>query len=133
MNQEIWNSIVSVLLPVLATALTTLFTWIGVALKTAYNEKINTEIKKSVVDSVVQCVEQSYKELKNTDKLTKAMELASGWLGEKGIKVSQGELTILIESAVQGIRQGMASNTVLTINNSTSEIATENNKNEAEG
>lgn len=99
MNEAIINQ---VLIPVLATILTGVFSYIGMRIKSIYEEKVDTEVKKQIVNATVQYVEQVYSKLKGEEKLKKAIETASAWLNDKGIYVSEAELTILLEAAVNG-------------------------------
>ena len=91
-----------VLIPVLATILTGVFSYIGMRIKSIYEEKVDTEVKKQIVNATVQYVEQVYSKLKGEEKLKKAIETASAWLNDKGIYVSEAELTVLLEAAVNG-------------------------------
>jgi len=43
--------------------------------------------------------------ISNEDKLSKAKEKALEWLNSKGLKISDTELDILIESAVNGLKK----------------------------
>lgn len=79
--------------------------YVGLVAKRLYNKYVNTEIKKSVATTVVKATEQIYKELHGDDKLNKAMEDAAAILLENGIKVSERELRILLESAVNEFNQ----------------------------
>ena len=99
MNEAIINQ---VLIPVLATILTGVFSYIGMRIKSIYEEKVDTEVKKQIVNATVQYVEQVYSKLKGEEKLKKAIETASTWLNDKGIYVSEAELTVLLEAAVNG-------------------------------
>ena len=90
-----------IILPILATALTTVLSYVGVRLKMIYEKHVNTREKEAVVKNTVQFVEQVYGALKGAEKLEKAKATALDWLNEKGIEISDAELTILIESAVK--------------------------------
>ena len=58
------------------------------------------------MESTVKYVEQITKNVMvtNEDKLIKAKEKALEWLNSKGLKISDTELDILIESAVNGLK-----------------------------
>ena len=92
------------LLEILATVITAVASFIGLRIKDAYTKYINTQTKKEIVKDTVQYVEQVYKDLKGQEKLEKAEEKALEWLNEKGIRISETELEILIESAVNGLK-----------------------------
>ena len=102
---EILNAIQPYLLEVIVAILTGVATFIGSKIKKMYEEKINTETKEKVVKVVVNAVEQIYKELKGEEKLKKCIENATEMLNEKGITITELELRMLIESAVNSFNQ----------------------------
>lgn len=99
-----------VLLPILVTALTTIMSYVGLRLKVAYEKHIDTKEKEAVIKNTVQYVEQVFGALKGAEKLEKAKITALDWLNEKGIEISDAELTILIESSVKALKGGFYSN-----------------------
>ena len=90
------------LLEILAAIITAVASFVGVTIKNAYTKYIDTKTKKEIVKATVEYVEQVFKEIHGEEKLNKAKEKALDWLKEKGIKISDAELEILIESAVNG-------------------------------
>ena len=92
------------LFEILATIITALASFIGVSIKNAYTKYINTKTKKEIVKDTVNYVEQVFKDIHGIEKLNKAKEKSLEWLNEKGIKISETELEILIESAVNGLK-----------------------------
>lgn len=102
---DVLNQFIDILLPVLATALTAVFSYIGVKIKSIIQEKADTETKQKIVESTVKYVEQVFKDINSEEKLEKALETASSWLTEKGITVSETELRVLIEAAVNGLKK----------------------------
>lgn len=94
------------LMQILATVITAVASYIGVQIKKAYTKYVDTKTKKEIVDTTVKYVEQIYKNamVSNEDKLNKAKEKALEWLNTKGLKISDTELDILIESAVNGLK-----------------------------
>lgn len=92
------------LVEILATIITALTSFIGVSIKNAYTKYINTKTKKEIVKDTVNYVEQVFKDIHGVTKLEKAKEKALEWLKQKGIKISETELEILIESAVNGLK-----------------------------
>ena len=92
------------LFEILATIITALASFIGVSIKNAYTKYVNTKTKKEIVKDTVNYVEQVFKDVHGKEKLEKAKEKALEWLNEKGIKISETELEILIESAVNGLK-----------------------------
>lgn len=95
------------LIQILATIITTVASFIGMSIKKAYTKYVDTKTKKEIVDSTVKYIEQIYKGvmISNEDKLSKAKEKALEWLNSKGLKISDTELDILIESAVNGLKK----------------------------
>ena len=69
-----------------------------------YTKYVDTQTKKEIVKDTVNYVEQVFKDIHGAEKLEKAKEKALEWLNEKGIKISETELEILIESAVNGLK-----------------------------
>lgn len=94
------------IMEILATIITAVASYIGVQIKKAYTRYVDTKNKKEIVKSTVEYVEQIYKGVmvSNEDKLSKAKEKALEWLNSKGLKISDTELDILIESAVNGLK-----------------------------
>lgn len=105
--QEILNQALSILVPALATAIAGWFAYLGNRLKNAYQEKVNNETAQAVVKDVVQFVEQVYTDLHGKEKLQKAVEQVSTILQSKGIKITETEIMMLIESAVYGLNEGL--------------------------
>lgn len=89
---------------ILATVITGIASFVGLTIKNAYTKYINTKTKKEIVKDTVNYVEQVYKDIHGAEKLNKAKEKALEWLKQKGIKISETELEILIESAVNGLK-----------------------------
>ena len=106
------NQLIQILLPILATFLTGVFTYIGNKLKKTYEEKVTNDTTKAVIKDVVQFVEQVYSDLHGKEKLQKAIEQASAILQSKGIKITDTEIMMLIESAVYGLNEGLNSDDV---------------------
>ena len=115
MPQGVLEEVIAILLPALATLLAGWFAVLGNKIKTVYTEKANTQTKKEVVEATVKYVQQVYKALDGAEKLEKAIDRASVILTEKGIPISDAELTMLIESAVYGLKQGWLDTTVPAI------------------
>lgn len=85
---------------ILGTILTGLATYLGIIAKKYADKFFNTKTKKDVAKTVVSAIEQCYKELSGPEKLQKAMEAAAEMLTEKGIKCTDVELRLLLESAL---------------------------------
>lgn len=106
--------LIQALVPVLATVVTAAVAYLTTKIKqkTAVEiEKINDETKRTIAEKVVAYVEQTAKEMANTEKFQLAIDKASEWLKEKNIPVTEVELEILVESAVNGLHKGLEGNT----------------------
>lgn len=79
---------------------TAFFAFLGTVVKNMADEYIKDKEKREIVKTVVKAVEQMHHGLKGSDKLRKAMESASEMLLEKGIRITELELLMLIEAAV---------------------------------
>ena len=95
------------IMQILATIITAVASFIGVSIKKAYTKYVDTKTKKEIVEATVKYIEQIYKGvlITNESKLAKAKEKALEWCNSKGLKVSDTELEILIESAVNGLKK----------------------------
>lgn len=94
------------LIQILATIITAVASFIGVSIKKAYTKYVDTKTKKEIVEATVKYIEQINKSTKvsNEIKLKQAKKKALEWLNSKGLKISDTELDILIESAVNGLK-----------------------------
>ena len=87
-------------LEIVTTIVTAIVGYIAVVAKNIAQKYINDKTKKEVAKIVVSGIEQCYKALEGPQKLQKALEAASSMLAEKGIKVTDVELRMLLESAL---------------------------------
>lgn len=85
---------------ILYTILTAVVSYIGIVFKNLYQKYINDKTKRDVVKTCVRAVEQIYQDLHGDEKLDKCIESASQMLGEKGISITEIEIRMLIEAAV---------------------------------
>ena len=85
---------------ILSAIILAIATFIGNKFKKFYEEKMNDKTKRQVVKETVKMVEQVYQNLGGPEKLAKAKENIIFVLNEKGITISELELTTLIESVV---------------------------------
>lgn len=85
---------------ILTTIITALAGWLAVVLKNLANKYLNDKTKQEIAKIVVSGIEQCYKTLEGPEKLEKALDAASEMLNEKGIKVTEVELRMLLESAL---------------------------------
>ena len=126
---EMMNQILEILLPAVATLLAGWLAVVGNKVKTLYTEKVNTQIKKEVVEATVTYVQQVYKALDGDVKLDKAVDRASVILTEKGIPISEAELTMLIEAAVYGLKQGWLNDEPAVLEIEEKNVESENTEN----
>lgn len=98
---EILQDIVSTyLIPAVITAVGGFITWVVGRLKKIYEEKVKNEEVRTIVSSVVKYVERTMTSAKGEEKFNEALKQVSEWLGSKGIEISETEMKLLIESAV---------------------------------
>ena len=85
---------------VLYTILTALFGYLGIVAKKYFDKWFETKEKKEIAMEVVKFTEQVYKALHGEEKLQMAMGAMSEMLAEKGIRITELEMRVLIEAAV---------------------------------
>ena len=96
-----WEEIITTyLVPALFTIITGILTWIGTNIKSIIEEKVKSDKAKDIIYDVVKYTEQTCKGSTGTEKFEVSMQEASKWLNSKGIELSDYELKIMIESAV---------------------------------
>ena len=97
---DILNAISDNLVQILGTIITAVLSYLGIQIKNIYQEFIQDKTKKEIVEKTVMYVEQTCKGSSCEEKKQKALEKSLEWLEEKKLNVSETELEILIESAV---------------------------------
>lgn len=97
-----------IIMQMILIALATIGTFLVGIIKAKYSEYINTDTKKEIAMLTVRYVEQVFKTLHGTEKLDKAKSAFVKMLNDKGIKVTDDEVTILIESAVHQMNESGA-------------------------
>lgn len=80
--------------------------WLGTVLKNLATKWLNDKTKQDVARTCVKAVEQIYTDLHGEDKLNKCIESVTLMLGEKGISVTDIEVRMLIEAAVNEFNNG---------------------------
>ena len=93
---------------ILYAILTAIAGWLGIVFKSLYTKYINDKTKEAVVRTCVKAAEQLYHDLGGPEKLKKAQEGAVEMLNEKGIPITDLELSMLIESAVSEFNYGFS-------------------------
>ena len=107
---EIVNSLIQTLMPYVITIVGALAGYVAVSIKNKLNEKLNTETKRTIAKQTVQYVQQVYQTLNGPEKLDKAISTFVELLNEKGIKVTDVETRVLIESAVKSFKDSWENN-----------------------
>ena len=97
---DILNLISDNMAEILTTVITGIIGYIGIRIKNIYQQYICDKTKKEIIEKTVKYVEQIGKDLSCSEKKSRALEKSLEWLKEKKISVSDTELEILIESAV---------------------------------
>ena len=104
-KEEIFGAYV---LPAIVSLVAAAAAFLGNQLKRLYEKYINDKTKQSVVRTCVKAVEQLYHDLGGPEKLEKAKTSAVEMLNEKGIPITDLELSMLIESAVSEFNYGFS-------------------------
>ena len=107
MLESIYDAIQPNLIAIIVAILTGIASFIGTKIKTLYETKVNDETKRKVVKTVVNAVEQLYNDLSGNEKLLKAQENIVNMLNEKGIKISELEMKMLIEETCNSFKKAI--------------------------
>lgn len=78
-----------------------------------YEIKAKLDANKTIVDLAVKYVQQVFNEADNKTKYNEAKNKALEILSEKGIKITDAELNMLIEASVANFKQGMTETVTL--------------------
>lgn len=108
---EIVNSLIHTLMPYVITIVGALAGYVAVSIKNKLDERLNTDTKRTIAKQTVQYVQQVYQTLNGPEKLDKAINTFVELLNEKGIKVTEVETRVLIESAVKSFKDSWENNT----------------------
>lgn len=92
---------------IIYSVLTAIAGYIGIVIKNLYTKYINDKTKKDVVRTCVRAVEQIYKDLHGDEKLNKCIEAAAEMLSAKNINITEIEIRMLIEAAVNEFNQSL--------------------------
>lgn len=79
--------------------------YIGLQIKAIYQKYIDDKTKEKVVKTVVKAVKQLYSDLNGEEKLAKAIENITVMLNEKGITITELEIRMLIEAAIEEMKE----------------------------
>lgn len=100
---ELQPLIVNAAVVIITTVATAAGTWVHSWIK----KKADTEEKKKVIETTVKYVNQVYKDLNGDEKLQKAQEAIVEQLNEKGVKITELELRVMIEAAVNTFKDAV--------------------------
>lgn len=98
----------TIITDILPIVLATIGTFLIGIIKAKYSEYVNTDTKKELAMLTVRYVEQVFKALHGDEKLNKAKSAFVKMLNDKGIKVTDDEVTMLIEAAVHQMNESGA-------------------------
>lgn len=96
-----------IIMNVIPIVLATVGTFLIGLIKAKYSQYVNTDTKKEIAMLTVRYVEQVFTALHGKDKLEKAKSTFVDMLNEKGIKVSEAEINMLLEAAVHKMNEGV--------------------------
>ena len=95
-----------IIMNIIPIVLATVGTFLIGLIKAKYSQYVNTDTKKEIAMLTVRYVEQVFTALHGKDKLEKAKSTFVDMLNEKGIKVSEAEINMLLEAAVHKMNEG---------------------------
>lgn len=81
--------------------LTAIGGFIGIKISRIFDTESNEKEKARIVKYVINAVEQLYTDLDGEDKKNKAIEYVAEMLNNKGIAITDLEISLMIESAVR--------------------------------
>ncbi len=102
---------------ILSALVTAITGYVVLFIRRIFGELLNNETVSNVVKTCVRAVEQIYKDIHGEEKLAKCLENVSQILNEKGITVSESQLRLLIEAAVEEMNAAITGKTDTNIKN----------------
>lgn len=94
-----------IIMQIIPIVLATVGTFLIGLIKAKYSQYVNTDTKKEIAMITVRYVEQVFTALHGKDKLEKAKSTFVDMLNEKGIKVTESEIDMLLEAAVNQMNE----------------------------
>lgn len=94
-----------IIMNIIPIVLATVGTFLIGLIKAKYSQYVNTDTKKEIAMLTVRYVEQVFKTLHGEEKLDKAKSAFVKMLNEKGIKISDDEINMLLEAAVHQMNE----------------------------
>lgn len=107
MLQTILEGITPYIWEIIGVILTTITSYIGLKIKRIYENKVNNETKQQIVRSVVEMVEQLSKKnnWNSEEKYERAKKTIINMVNQTGLKITELELEVLIESVCNSIKK----------------------------
>lgn len=96
-----------IIMSVLTTVVTGVVGWLGIQIKKLIEKGQNEKEKRAAAETCVRAVEQLYKDLHGEEKYNKCVEQLTEMLNEKGIVITELEIRMLIEAAVQKMNEAV--------------------------
>lgn len=87
------------------TIFSAVLAFIGTRIRSIYEDHVKSKEKRQVVKDCVLMVEQIYTDIHGKEKFEKAKESIISILNEKGIPITDLEMDVLIEAAVQELNK----------------------------
>ena len=102
------NDFVNIVLePVLGTVITAIVGYLGVKIKSLLEKWTQDKMMRDAAETCVRAVEQLYKDLHGAEKFQVCVNNLTEMLAEKGIHVTDLEIKMLVESAVQKLNEAV--------------------------
>lgn len=96
-----------VLVPVLGTIITAVVSYLGIKIKALIEKWAEDKTKRDAAETCVRAVEQLYKDLHGEEKFKVCVENLTAMLNEKGITITELEIKMLVEAAVQKLNEAV--------------------------
>lgn len=98
--ENLINLVVTNLSEIAITGLVALASYLLTMLGNKMKQVFDNERIKNIVENTVDCINQAYETLSNEEKYEEAKKEILDWLKTEGLKITESQLKILIESAV---------------------------------
>lgn len=96
-----------VIVPIVGTAITAVVGFIGLQLKAVIERWTQDKMMRDAAETCVRAVEQLYKDLHGAEKFQVCVNNLTEMLAGKGIHVTDLEIKMLVESAVQKLNEAV--------------------------
>lgn len=96
-----------VIVPVIGTIITAVVGYLGIKIKAAIEKWTQDKMMRDAAETCVRAVEQLYKDLHGEEKFNVCVENLTAMLNEKGITITELEIKMLVEAAVQKLNESV--------------------------